>query len=76
MTITRTEERPAHREESEWIPPDAASAAPPVQTGSPPRVAVATQPPQTWTEVEEEEPPRPRTDWTTRFAWAKTVGGW
>ena len=47
MTITRTEERPAHHEESERIPPDAASAAPPVRTG-----------------------------WMTRFAWAKTVGGW
>ena len=76
MTITGTEERPAHLEESEWIPPSAALAAPSVRTDSRPKAAVANEPPWSWIEAEEAEPSRSRTDWTTRFAWAKTVGGW
>jgi hypothetical protein len=75
MTITGTEERPARLEEAERLQREAVVAAP-IGTDPPSPATVATEPPLTWVEVEEAEPSRARTDWTTRFAWAKTVGGW
>ena len=76
MTISSTGERLAYREEAERIRPEASVAAPAVRTDSPPSVTAPAEPPWTWLEVEEAEPPAAPTDWTTRFAWAKTMGGW
>jgi hypothetical protein len=75
MTIS-TEERPAALEQAERRPPAVGRAAPPTRTDEPPPRPSAVDPRWTWVEVEEVDPPGARTDWMTRFAWAKTVGGW
>ncbi|HLL61611.1 MAG TPA: hypothetical protein VK401_01085 [Propionibacteriaceae bacterium] len=77
MTIVSTKERPAQQPNpAEELGPEVAVAAPPAG-GEPPlpttsvadsgRIAV---------EAEEPEPVGARTEWMTRFAWARTVGGW
>jgi hypothetical protein len=70
MTITSTEERLAPSDELEPIATEP-GAAQPVEPGR-----LVIHPPQIGVDVEEAEEPGARTDWTTRFAWAKTLGGW
>jgi len=60
--MTITQERPVQLEEAERVPAEAPAA-------------VARQP-WAWVEVEEVDPPAAPTGWMTRFAWAKTAGGW
>jgi hypothetical protein len=76
MTITSTEERSFGLEEAEPTPPDDAVVAPPPSVDSPPPTADATDPGEGWGDVEEAEPSRAPSTWMTRFAWAKTLGGW
>ena len=76
MTITRTEERLAQLDQAAEIAPEVAVAAPPAALEPPPPTASAADSGWISVEVEEPEPERGRTDWMTRFAWAKTAGGW
>jgi hypothetical protein len=74
MTITSTEERSARQfGQPEQIAP--AAAAPAGLGPAPPSTSVARSGGIS-VEAEEPEPVRAGTDWMTRFAWAKTVGGW
>ena len=76
MTITRTEGRSAQRfDQAEEIAPEVAVAAPPAGLKPPLPTSVA-EPGRISVDAEEPEPMGARTDWMTRFAWAKTVGGW
>jgi hypothetical protein len=77
MTITSTEERSAQQfDQSEQIAPAVAGAAPPAGLEpAPPSMSVADSGGIS-VEAEEPEPVGAGTDWMTRFAWAKTVGGW
>lgn len=71
MTITSTEERLAQRKESEPVAVEAVAADLPVDPGR-----SVTHPPRIWVDAEEAGTPDDPTDWTTRFALAKTLGGW
>ena len=76
MTITSTEERSAQQfDQPEQIAPAVAMAPPAGLEPAPPSTFVAHSGGIS-TEAEEPEPVGAGTDWTTRFAWAKTVGGW
>jgi hypothetical protein len=70
ITITSTEQRPAQLEPPGEVP------GLPADPGPPPSAVSAAEPRQTWVDEEEPEPSGVRPDWTTRFAWAKTLGGW
>ncbi len=71
MTITSTEERLAPSEELEPIDAPPGAAQPPVKPG---RLVIHT--PGSESDTEEAGSPGAPIDWTTRFAWAKTLGGW
>ena len=75
MTITSTEERLAHPEAADSIESQALPA-PPIFSDSPAPSGLVVHEPWTWIDAEEGETPRHRTDWVTRFAWAKTAGAW
>jgi hypothetical protein len=68
MVITSTQERPVQAAETERVRP----AVPPET------LAAVHRQPSIWVEVEVEEADAPAapTGWITRFAWAKTAGGW
>jgi len=77
MTITSTEERSAQQfEQAEESAPAVAVAAPPAGLEPPVTTTSVADSGRISAETEEPEPVGAGTDWRTRFAWAKTVGGW
>ena len=76
MTITSTEERSAQLDQAEEVAPEVAVVAPPAGPGPAPLTMSAADSGWISSEEEEPEPARARTDWMTRFAWAKAIGGW
>ena len=76
MTIISTEQPAVGLEEAKPTPLAVAVVAPPPSVEPPPPTRTATDPGEGWGDVDAAEPSRTPSNWLTRFAWAKTLGGW
>ena len=76
MTITSTEERSTRLEQPEGGRPETV-VQPPAVGPDPPPTTPAGRPAWRWSAADEDAAtPAERPDWLTRFAAAKTLGGW